>query len=77
MKFGAEIEVRNGDNATPLHLAAKYSRTETAKLLMDRGAEIGAKAVSNQTPLHFAAWTNSKETAKLLSERSAEMLSRE
>ena len=47
LKRGAEIEARNKDNQTLLHLAASENSTECTKLLMERGAEIEARNKDN------------------------------
>lgn len=39
---------------TPLHLAARYARSDAAKLLLDMGANANAVDASGRTPLHSA-----------------------
>ncbi len=62
------------DGFTPLHLAAFFSRPETARLLLERGAEVDAVARNEMrvTPLHSAAAARNIETARDLLERGAD-----
>ena len=76
MERGAEIEAKDVNNQTPLHLAALSNSIETAKLLLESGAEIEARDVNNRTPLDVAARKNSAETAILLLERGEEIEAR-
>ena len=39
---------------TPLHLAARHSRTDVANRLLDSGADANSRDRLNRTPLHLA-----------------------
>lgn len=58
MKNGANINVKDDDLNTPLHLIAERGETDDhyiiAKSLIDNGADIYAKNAKNQTPLNLA-----------------------
>ena len=61
LELGAEMEARDADNQTALHLSAENNRTEAVKLLLERGVEIEARDVDNQTPLELALSNPSNE----------------
>ena len=42
------------EKETPLHLAARHSRADAAKRLLDAGADANARNKSGRTPLHQA-----------------------
>ena len=53
---GADVGARDKHGKTPLHEAARYSKTPAvAALLIDRGADVGARNKYGETPLHEAA----------------------
>ena len=41
------------DDATPLHIAAKYNCVDAAKLLLKYDADVMAKLTNGQTPIHI------------------------
>ncbi|MQL98662.1 hypothetical protein Taro_031381 [Colocasia esculenta] len=57
--FARFVNVRDGDGATPLHLAARQKRPECVHLLLDNGAlacaSTGSYGYPGSTPLHLAA----------------------
>ncbi len=52
---GANVNVRNGDGMTPLHLAALFGRLETAKILVSAGADATATNSEGKTPFQLVA----------------------
>ena len=48
-------DLKDQDNQTPLHLAAKYGHDEVAEFLIGKGFKINAKDLNGNTPLHLAA----------------------
>jgi len=52
---GAEINVKNKDGITPLHLACQCFGTENAEMVLNKGASIEARDNEGRTPLHYAA----------------------
>lgn len=61
-----EINYKNQDWETPLHLAASWGRLEITKALIDAGAKVNAKDIFGMTPLHDAALYGRFEIAKFL-----------
>ena len=74
---GARVNAISRDNGdTPLHVAARKSKTELAKLLLESGANVNAKNNDKATPLHMTAWIYSQdfpEIAQLLLSNGAEV----
>ena len=48
------IDTRNTDLATPLHVAVQSNMIELVELLVERGASLTAKSMHGATPLHNA-----------------------
>jgi ankyrin repeat protein len=62
-----DVNLKDEDGLTPLHLAAISGQTEVVKLLLDHGAQI--EVIDDQTggtPLHFAAQRGHAHTAAAL-----------
>ena len=71
---GADVNPFNPDGFTPLHLAAMFGRTETARALLGGGADLHALSRNPQaaSPLHSALGGRQWETARLLLEQGAD-----
>ena len=52
--------------SSPLHVAAQYSQTECARLLLDHGATVDELNGQHQTALHLAAIKGNRELLELL-----------
>jgi ankyrin repeat protein len=52
---GADINVKNSKQNTPLHIAAKTGHAEACRMLINAGAMIEAQTAQQVTPLHLAA----------------------
>ncbi|XP_052808936.1 transient receptor potential cation channel subfamily A member 1 homolog [Mya arenaria] len=50
-----KINVRDEDNLTPLHYAARYNQLNVLKLLIDNHADLNARDDEDLTALHYAA----------------------
>ena len=71
---GADVNATDyPDRKTPLHLAARHSSLDVAKLLINRGADVDAMDKDDRTPLHYAVRKNSLDVAKLLLDRGADV----
>ena len=66
INFGADLEAKDKDGWTPLHMASERNYIEIAELLIEMGADVEAKDDKGWTPLHRASANNHIETAKLL-----------
>jgi ankyrin repeat protein len=68
---GAEVDSRDGDQATPLIAAALSNRPAVAELLLARGADVMARNSGGFTPLHAAAYSGSVPIAEMLLDKGA------
>lgn len=70
---GASPERTGGfEGQTPLHLAAIYNQTNTARLLIRRGAKVNTDDRAGFTPLHVAALRGATEVASILLKAKAD-----
>lgn len=51
IKNGVDVNLKNGDGATPLHSAAFLGRVDVAKLLLENGADVKARNNDGATPV--------------------------
>ena len=70
---GADVNVKDSDTWTPLHMAVNALSYEKTKLLLDNGADITAKVKDEENPLHIAAWYNNARIVHLLVARGANL----
>ncbi|CAA7389675.1 unnamed protein product [Spirodela intermedia] len=79
--FARFVNVRDGDGATPLHLAARQRRADCVHLLLDNGALVcastGSYSYPGSTPLHLAARGGSLECVRELLAWGADRLQRD
>ena len=68
---GADINVKDEYDRTPLHYHAQVNNVERVALLLERGADIEAQDKYKNTPLHFAEYN--AEIAQLLIEKGADI----
>ena len=80
LELGADVNVQDNSQESPLHFACTYGNFNTALLLLDHGAEINAQDAHGQTPLHcisegFMAYNefNGTSIAQLLLECGADV----
>ncbi|CAE7780175.1 ANKRD50 [Symbiodinium sp. CCMP2592] len=69
LEKGAEVELTDVDERTPLHLAARDGRTQAVSLLLDAGSEVDALDRFGRTPLYYAAQGNHRDVVALLVDR--------
>ena len=68
---GDDLNTRDKNGFTPLHVAAWRNSLEVARMLIEKGADIEAKDNDGGTPLHDAARPSCLNIARLLIERGA------
>ncbi|GMH05192.1 hypothetical protein Nepgr_007032 [Nepenthes gracilis] len=72
LKSGANVNFRDIDNRTPLHVAACQGYGDVVELLIRNGAEIDAKDRWGSTPLADAIYYKNHEVIKRLEKHGAE-----
>lgn len=55
LAVGDDVNVREGNNWTPLHTAAAVGTGKAVRVLLAAGACVNARSSNNGTPLHMAA----------------------
>ncbi|KAK6748290.1 hypothetical protein RB195_001114 [Necator americanus] len=70
---GIDLNARNVDGMTPLHLASEWSKVSRVDALIKAGAEIDAKSHDAATPLHCAAIGGHQLVVKHLLKYSADV----
>lgn len=55
---GAQVDARDEDEDTPLHMVAWKNSVDVAKLLIEYGADLNAKDESGRTPADTASTEN-------------------
>jgi cytohesin len=72
---GADVNTKDEEGLTALHLAARQGRKDAVELLLAHGANINARLTGwpGWTPLHEAAAANQKEVAELLITKGADI----
>jgi ankyrin repeat protein len=74
LKAGADPASANADGETALHLVARSSNVEAAKLLIKAGAKVDAReAFGEQTPLMWASARRQPQMMELLISRGADI----
>ncbi|MEM7465866.1 MAG: ankyrin repeat domain-containing protein, partial [Pseudomonadota bacterium] len=63
---GADLEVKNAVDHTPLLVAAKEGATEAAKILIQQGASVGSADIEGRTVLFWAIASEKPELVALL-----------
>ena len=73
---GMDVDAKNKDGATALHVAAILGQYEVAELLIQKGANVNVSGDDGGTALHAAAFLGQYEFAKLLVQKGADVNAR-
>lgn len=73
---GADINIRNGALATPLHVAVEEEKVDLARMLLKVGANVTIEDSNSNTPIHLAARIGNMEIIKMIVEAEAPLHSR-
>ncbi|KAF3019733.1 hypothetical protein E8E14_009489 [Neopestalotiopsis sp. 37M] len=73
MEKGADIEVRDSYDRTPLCLAAGSGHENTIRVLLENGADVRSTTNYKLTPLHLAAEIGHKNAVEVLLENGADI----
>lgn len=73
LEAGANVNVKNNEGCTPLHLAASYGHPDTCEALINAGADVNTGNDWKETPLLWAARAGHLETCKLLIDAGADV----
>jgi len=73
LKRGADMNRKNDQGDTVLHIAASLGRTDFAELLIAHGADVNVRNKFGETPLHVAASAGSKDVLALLIAKGADL----
>ena len=71
--MGADIEAKDSDGWTPLHLKVGRGNLKVTKYLVEKGAQIDARNKDGDTPLHIASYNGEFEIVKFLIQHSAQV----
>ena len=71
LQRGADVNVRDDDQRTPLHSAVLGGSVGLVGLLLESGADVNAADSEGYTALHFAAQEHVPELARILIARGA------
>jgi len=73
LDHGADVEFRNSEKFTPLHLACDSGFIDSAVLLVQHGADVTTLDADDWSPLHFASSEGSLGCVELLIEQGADV----
>lgn len=67
---------RDSRGWTVLHMAARHSKPQTVRLVIEQGGRVADKDEEGNTPLHFAAESGNKDAARVLLHHGASITDR-
>eukprot|EP00467_Chlorarachnion_reptans_P023600 CAMPEP_0114514302 /NCGR_PEP_ID=MMETSP0109-20121206/16076_1 /TAXON_ID=29199 /ORGANISM="Chlorarachnion reptans, Strain CCCM449" /LENGTH=341 /DNA_ID=CAMNT_0001694323 /DNA_START=260 /DNA_END=1285 /DNA_ORIENTATION=- len=63
---GKDVNLRDGEQRTPIHWACAGGHVDVAKILIENGADLSALDSKGNTPLHYATGYGQPEAARVL-----------
>jgi ankyrin repeat protein len=73
LERGADIEARDSDNWTPLHVACAWGHLAVTRLLLDAGADMNVRDNDGHAPLNVACIFHNARIIRLLLERGVDV----
>jgi ankyrin repeat protein len=73
LEKGTDINSKNKNGDTPLHIAVSCDHNGIAQLLINNGANVNAGDKGSYTPLYYAIWNLDKDMINLLISKGAEV----
>lgn len=68
---GADVNIKDSFESTPLHFALRKQNYDIAKLLIEKGADVNVKDKEGKTPLKIAIEMNNDDIANFLRSKGA------
>ena len=69
----ADVNLRDDEDSTPLHIASQSGRPELVKLLLDHNADVNAMKSGHSPPLFAALLSGNTEVVQLLMDHGADL----
>ncbi|KAG8263197.1 hypothetical protein J6590_034882 [Homalodisca vitripennis] len=76
LDHGAEIDCKDKDGMSPLHVALILNLTDGVEVLINRGADLNIQSKAGDTPLHCAAKNFNLDTVNMLLKNGANLMLR-
>ena len=73
LELGEDVNARDGDGNTPLHLAAETVNSSAVRFLLDAGADLNATNNLGATPLHIAVNNEGVQFLVMVQEEGADI----
>lgn len=70
--MAANVNARNNELQTPLHVAISENQMDIVKILLKEGADLKHKSLSEKTPFHIAVIRENYAAVKILIENFKE-----
>jgi ankyrin repeat protein len=76
-KHPKHINARGGNEATPMHVAARAGHVDVLSLLLEHGADVDVRNDTGGTPLRCASWYGKLEVGQVLLDCGADINARD